>query len=274
MSAPGLDPAWCAALLARAGQPPQAPRVPLLWQDREIGSIEPALPLALGCLAAADGTALLCREGQAYCVRGALGDSLERLARALHAAGLAHAWRDEQLPVCDVHGVPLATVERAVVRVLGIATRAVHLVGFDHRGHVWLQQRAFDKPNDPGLWDTLMGGMVAAGDTLDQALERETWEEAGLRLEALLDLYQAGWVHQRRPADDGTRHGYMVEDIAWSRCVLPDGLVPCNQDGEVERFECVSPQEVVARLHRGLFTDEAALVLVQALGAAAHAETG
>ena len=267
MNALALDPDWCAALVARADQPPQAPRVPLLWQEREIGSIDPALPLALGRLAAADGTALLCREGLAYCVRGALSDSLERLARALRAAGLAHAWRDEQLAVCDVHGVPLASVERAAVRVLGIATRAVHLVGFDPRGHVWLQQRAFDKPNDPGLWDTLMGGMVAAGDTLDTALERETWEEAGLRLEELHDLHQAGWVHQRRPAGDGTRHGYLVEDIAWSRCVLPDGVVPRNQDGEVERFECVPPDEVAARLQEGLFTDEAALILLQALGA-------
>lgn len=266
MKALALDPAWRADLLARAAQPPLAPRVPLLWQEREIGSIEPALPLALGCLAAADGTALLCREGQAYCVRGGLDDSLRRLAQALRQAGLAHAWRDEQLAVCDVHGVPLAGVERGVVRVLGIATRAVHLVGFDARGHVWLQQRAFDKPNDPGRWDTLMGGMVARCDTLDTALERETWEEAGLRLESLLDVHQGGWVHQRRPAGDGTRHGYLVEDIAWSCCVVPQDLVPCNQDGEVERFECVPPDEVVARLEQGLFTDEAALILLQALG--------
>lgn len=265
MSGLALDPRWRADLLARAGQPPLTPRVPLLWREREIGSIEPALPLALGCVASADGTALLCREGLAYCVRGALDDSLARLARALRLAGLAHAWRDELLAVCDVNGLPLATVERAAVRVLGVATRAVHLVGFDPRGHVWLQQRAFDKPNDPGLWDTLMGGMVAARDTLDTALERETWEEAGLRLDTLVDLHPGGWVHQRRPAGDGTRHGYLVEDIAWNRCVVPEGVVPCNQDGEVARFECVPPAEVVARLEQGLFTDEAALILLQAL---------
>jgi len=27
---------------------------------------------------------------------------------------------------------------------------------------IWVQQRALDKANDPGLWDTLMGGMVSA----------------------------------------------------------------------------------------------------------------
>lgn len=262
---PAVEPAWRDALLARAQQPPLAPRVPLLWDGRTIGSIEPALPLALGCVAAADGGTLLCREGQAYTVHGPLGDGLTRLAHALRTAGLAHVWRDEQLAVCDDQGLPLGTVERAVVRVLGIATRAVHLVGFDARGHVWLQQRAFDKANDPGKWDTLMGGMVGAGDTLDSALERETWEEAGLHLEQLQDVQAGGWLHQRRPAGDGTRHGYLVEDTFWSRCVLPDGVVPENRDGEVERFECVAPAEVAERLQQGAFTDEAALILVQAL---------
>lgn len=263
---PVLDPAWRAALQARAQQPPVAPRVPLLWDGRTIGSIEPTLPLALGCVAAADGGLLLCREGLAYAVHGPLSDGLARLAQALRAAGLAHVWRDEQLAVCDGHGLRLASVERGVVRVLGIATRAVHLVGFDARGHVWLQQRAFDKANDPGKWDTLMGGMVGASDTLDAALERETWEEAGLRLEQLQDLEAGGWLHQRRPANDGTRYGYLVEDTFWSRCVLPDGVVPSNQDGEVERFDCLAPAEVAARLQQDAFTDEAAMILVQALG--------
>ncbi len=257
---------WLATLLARAEQPPAVPREPLRWDGRTIGSIDPALVPTLARIAAADGARLLCSEAGGWTVHGDLADGLHRLALALRAAGLAHVWRDEPLAVCDDQGVCLATVERAVVRVLGIATRAVHLVGFDARGDVWLQQRALTKANDPGLWDTLMGGMVSAADTLETALERETWEEAGLRLAQLDDLQPGGWLKLRRPAHDGTCHGYMVEDIAWSRCTLPDGLVPANQDGEVARFECLPRAEVLARLQRGLFTDEAALVLVQALG--------
>jgi hypothetical protein len=61
------------------------------------------------------------------------------------------------------------------------------------------------------------------------------------------------------------RLGYLVEDIAWSRCTLPHGVQPTNLDGEVARFECVSPAGVVERLEQGVFTDEAALILVQAL---------
>lgn len=260
-----LEADWRARVRDRARQDPLKPRVPLLWRGRPFGSVEPALLTALDGAHAADGCALLCREGQAWAVHGDLLDGLQRLALRLRAAGLAHVWRDEALAVCDLHGVPLARVERAVVRVLGIATRAVHLVGFDPRGHVWLQQRALTKANDPGLWDTLMGGMVSAADTLETALERETWEEAGLRLDDLDDLYTGGWVHLERPAHDGTRHGYMVEDICWSRCTVPAHLRPVNQDGEVARFECVPRAEVIARLEQGLFTDEAALVLLNAL---------
>ena len=261
-----IDAAWRAALLCRAQQAPLKARLPLLWQGRVFGSIEHAALEALDGVRGTNDRALLCREGVAWTVHGDLDDGLRRLALRLQAAGLAHVWRDELLRVCDLHGVPLASVERAAVRVLGIATRAVHLVGFDPRGHVWLQQRALTKANDPGLWDTLMGGMVSAADTLETALERETWEEAGLRLDDLQDLYTGGWVHLERPAEDGTRHGYMVEDICWSRCTVPTDQQPLNQDGEVARFECVAPAEVVARLQQGLFTDEAALVLLQALG--------
>jgi 8-oxo-dGTP pyrophosphatase MutT (NUDIX family) len=260
-----LDPQWRSALLARAVQPPSSPRQPLRWDGRTIGSVDAALLAALPCGNRADTAPLVHAEGGGWTVHGDLGRGLHRVALALRAAGLAHVWRDERLAVCDGDGIRLASVERAVVRVLGIATRAVHLVGFDTRGHIWLQQRALTKPNDPGLWDTLMGGMVSADDTLETALERETWEEAGLHLHALQDVEPGGWVHIERPVHDGTRHGYVVEDICWSRCTLPDGMVPVNQDGEVERFECVAPREVVARLEAGLFTDEAALVLLQAL---------
>jgi hypothetical protein len=50
------------------------------------------------------------------------------LAQALRVAGLAGAWRDELLAVTDEQGTALGVVERAAVRPLGIATRAVHLL--------------------------------------------------------------------------------------------------------------------------------------------------
>jgi 8-oxo-dGTP pyrophosphatase MutT (NUDIX family) len=57
------------------------------------------------------------------------------------------------------------------------------LIGLSADGRYWVQQRSLTKPNAPGLWDTLMGGMIPACDSIAQALQRETWEEAGLKLE-------------------------------------------------------------------------------------------
>ncbi len=265
-----VDAAWLAALHQRVLQPPLRARVPLFAGPAEIGSVEPALLRRLSPQAWADGRLQLAETvvaGMAgWQLQGDATEGLHRLALALRAAGLAHAWRDEQLAVHDAQGRRVATVERAVVRVLGITTQAVHLVGFDPQGQVWLQQRAWTKPNDPGLWDTLMGGMVSAVDDVETALARETWEEAGLRLPALQGLRRGGRVTLRRPAQDGGGTGYVIEHIDWFACTVPDGVVPQNQDGEVERFECVSPTETVARLERGAFTDEAALILVASLG--------
>ena len=106
-----------------------------------------------------------------------------------------------------------------------------------------------------------MGGMVSAADTLDTALERETWEEAGLNIAALQNVAHGGHVDFARPSDDGEGAGYMVERIDWFRATVPQGMVPVNQDGEVERFEARSPAEVRDRLAAGAFTPEAALVL-------------
>ena len=156
----------------------------------------------------------------------------------------------------------MATVERAVVRPLGITTHAVHLVGRSPDGRHWVQQRSLSKPNDPGLWDTLMGGMVPASDSLAQALERETWEEAGLKLDQLARLEHGGRVTMRRPTDSGAG-GYVVEHIDWYRCVVPHGVEPVNQDGEVAQFRLMDAAELLQHLHGDQFTVEAALVLAR-----------
>ena len=182
-----------------------------------------------------------------------------------HERGLAHVWRDEQLAVRSAAGTTLATIERAAVRPLGIATHAVHLAAVDDAGRHWVQQRAFDKATDPGLWDTLVGGMVPACDGLGEALARETWEEAGLRLAQVRALRHGGRTVTRRPSRE-LPHGYVIETIDWYTCTLPPGVEPVNQDGEVAGFRAMDPEEVVDRLEAGAFTVDAALVLLAAFG--------
>jgi 8-oxo-dGTP pyrophosphatase MutT (NUDIX family) len=238
--------------------------VPLRWRDATIGSVEPGFLDQIGLQPAPDGRQALQKDELGWLLQGELTATLHQLAHALRAAGLSHAWRDEQLAVSDEAGRVLGTVERAVVRPLGIATRAVHLAGISPDGRHWVQQRSLTKPNDPGLWDTLVGGMVPACDSLEQALERETWEEAGLRLGQLRQLAWGGQVTSRGPSGDGGGAGYVIERIDWYRCVVPEQVIPLNQDGEVARFELVAPGQLLERLVAGGFTLEASLILVEA----------
>ena len=265
-------PDWLHALRAQANCPPLRPRVPLIVGAGAagcvVGSVEPDF-LDEICFSRSNsgGCLLLKKEHSAetgactgWLLDGDVTEGLNRLATALHQAGLAGAWRQEQLAVRDAHGLCVGTIERAAVRPLGIATRAVHLVGQALDGRFWVQQRALDKANDPGKWDTLMGGMVSAEDTVETALKRETWEEAGLHLADLQNLHYGGRQSNCRPSSDGAA-GYMQEFIEWYVATVPDDLTPINQDGEVAQFVLMDEAQLLAAMQRGEFTLEAALMM-------------
>lgn len=265
-----LDAAWLASLRAKANLPPRRPRVPLLAGGQAIGTVEPGFLNQIAFKSTSNNESLLQKiehSGvETWLLSGDPTAALAWLAKSLRDAGLAGAWRDEQLAVHSASGEPIGTVERGVVRPLGIATHAVHLVGTTPGGRVWVQQRAWDKANDPGQWDTLMGGMVPASDSLAESLARETWEEAGLQIDTLGRVTLRGRLNFRRPSDDGGGAGYLVEAIDWFSATVPDGVVPVNQDGEVAQFELLDRQQLAGRLIEGAFTLEAALILAAWLG--------
>lgn len=247
--------AWLEACHLRLTSPSPTPRCELLLNGAVIGSLHPDIH--------ADSTLFWPPAADA-------SEALSHWALHLRATGRCGPWRDELLSVKDWNGAaasaPLAAVERGAARVLGLRTEAAHLVGFTAKGRVWLQQRAFNKANDPGLWDTLVGGLVAHGETLADTLQRETWEEAGLRLHALSDLLPGGSFQVTKPSEEGGGLGHMWETLHWFTAVVPEGMAPVNQDGEVARFEALEPGAVRARVLAGQCTDEAAWVLAKMLG--------
>jgi 8-oxo-dGTP pyrophosphatase MutT (NUDIX family) len=246
------DSAWWQTLAERASRPPLRPRQALRIGAAVVGSLEPELAQQLAAAGLLGIDAVIAGDADA---------ALAGIARWLHANGHTARWRDELLAVTDGSGAVRARIERSAVRPLGIATHAVHLIAFTPRGEAWVQQRSLDKATDPGLWDTLVGGLVAAGESDADALERETWEEAGLRVHDLRELRRSDGMTVRRPV----REGYMVEHIEVYEAVVPEGLVPVNQDGEVARFERLAPEALWQRLAADEFTLEAALMLAAGL---------
>lgn len=186
---------------------------------------------------------------------------LNRFAESLRGEGFVRGWRNEQLSVRTPSvAEPLASIERGACRALGIPTHAVHMNAFDHLGRLVVSRRADDKPIDPGMWDNLVGGMVASGEDDLLALARETKEEAGLLL-ASLTVVHGGLVRERRPVAEG----YMIETVQVFDTHLPPGLTPRNEDGEVAVIEAREIDDVLDAIERGEFTLEAALVTVDGL---------
>ncbi len=186
---------------------------------------------------------------------------LGEVARALKAAGKIRSWRNELLDVV-AEGQVIGRIERAAIRPMGLLSQAVHLNAWHPDGRLWIARRALDKSTDPGMWDTLSGGLVAAGESLQQALLRETLEEAGLdfvQVRAHGQLRLVLRMHRCLP------DGYQVENVFLADCPLPDACVPSNLDGEVIEFRCVDLAELWRLIAQDCFTLEAELCILDSL---------
>ncbi len=190
---------------------------------------------------------------------------LAEAANRLRDAGLIAGWRDEAL---SVGNPPLATIERAACRPLGITTEAVHLNAYAGADTLLVARRASHKQIDPGLWDNLVGGMVPAGESLQQALEREAWEEAGLKLDHVT-LQHGRWFRMRRPVAEGLQSEIIHVYDASLRA--EPGLN--NQDGEVDAIERRTTDDVIGAIEHDEFTLESALVTLESLTRRTDIET-
>ncbi len=204
---------------------------------------------------------------QAGQTAGDVNSELMTIARSLHQAGCLPKWRDELL---DVWPAPTQTqtptsigaIERGAVRALGLGTRAVHLNAWSPSGDLWVARRALDKATDPGMWDTLVGGLVGYGEGDDLALVRETEEEAGLDEPTIANRTPLRCVTQMQRR---LPEGYQSEAVLSSECVLAAHVVPVNQDGEVMTIACLPVSAVSDMLLEDAFTVEASIVILDAL---------
>jgi len=251
-----------ARLLARGQQPPPRDWSPVEMAGGTVGIAGPEVTafLASGTphFVLLDDRLVMRDDGLGVRERSAL---LADCALRLRDAGLLRGWRDELLDVrLAPDAAPVAVIERAACRSLGIATTAVHLNAFTSAGELIVARRAAHKQIDPGLWDNLVGGMVPAGESEAEALAREAQEEAGLDL-APLALLRGGRFHVGRRVAEG----FQSEFVQVFDAALPDGVELCNQDGEVAAIERRPVEAVVEAIERDEFTLESALVTLDAL---------
>lgn len=248
-------------LLARARPPLPTDLVTLRVAGYPIGLVRPDVARFLrhtDDFAWRDGELVLMDRGMDETRRSAC---LERTAIALRDAGMLTGWRDELLSLrATPRGPVLAAIERSACRPLGLATTAVHLNAYSEDGDVVIARRAAHKQIDPGRWDNLVGGMVPHGETLEQALEREAWEEAGIELDRI-EVHRGRAFTLLRPVPEGVQS----ETIHVYDATLTGNTEPKNQDGEVDTIETRPIRDVMEAIERDEFTLESALVMIESL---------
>ena len=89
----------------------------------------------------------------------------------------------EYFPVIDPQGNVIRYEERSVCHNgCKLLHPVVHLHVFDEKGRLFLQKRSDSKDIQPGKWDTSVGGHIDYGENVEDALQRESSEELGIKL--------------------------------------------------------------------------------------------
>ena len=158
------------------------------------------------------------------------------------------------------------TVERGVVRPLGIATHAVHLLGLAPTAGTGCSSAPSTSPTTPACGTRWWAAWCRPTTPLAAALERETWEEAGLRRRSLQRPapWRPVWSRAAPPGGSGRRATWWSASTGIAASCR-EGVVPHNQDGEVAQFALHGRRPRYAqRLERDEFTIDAACILAAA----------
>ncbi len=89
---------------------------------------------------------------------------------------------EEMFDVVDENDQVIGQRSRRDVHRLGLRHRAVHVLIYNHRGELFLQQRSLFKDCSPGVWDSSASGHLDTGETYEACARREVGEELGIPL--------------------------------------------------------------------------------------------
>jgi len=187
---------------------------------------------------------------------------LQEWAEALQGQGLLPGWRGESVRIYGAREAePLFSVERALLRPLGLLLRSVQVNVFtieDKRPRIWIARRAAHKPVDGGKLDALVGGGIVGDETPLETLVRECAEEAGMDRAMARRAVPVGVIDSVRAANDGAARVLHRERLTLYDLRVPPDFTPHPADGEIAELHCLSPRRVQESLQADAWSVEGA----------------
>jgi isopentenyldiphosphate isomerase/intracellular septation protein A len=154
-----------------------------------------------------------------------------------------HLKDEEWFPVVNEEGAVTGRAPRSVCHdgKSRLLHPVVHLHLFNREGKLFLQKRSAKKDIQPGKWDTSVGGHIAPGESVEDALKRETSEEIGLENFVPQFIHKYVWESSRE------------RELVFSFITVSE-RVPVTDPGEIDDGRFWSPDEIINSLGKDIFT--------------------
>ncbi len=144
-----------------------------------------------------------------------------------------------------IDGKEFFKLDRKLVEFLGIRGYGVHLIAYIKQKNsykLWVPKRNKNKSVAPSKFDNSVAGGVRAGENIINALQREAYEEAGLKKKQLNHVKLVGTLNYNWKNSTYTirRDTLFLFDLEVDKTFKPR----CS-DGEVEKFELMDWKRVL-----------------------------
>lgn len=154
---------------------------------------------------------------------------------------------NEVLPVVDPDGnVIRAALREECHNGSKLLHPVVHLHVIDASGNLLLQKRSMNKRIQPGKWDTAVGGHVDFGESIGEALQRESSEEIGFPADSLKDAE----LVDRYVFESAIER----ELVACNIVVAPVDFAPRAEPGEADEVRYWPLDEIKSAIGSGVLT--------------------
>lgn len=192
--------------------------------------------------------------------------------KAAEKEGKVHALkklRGEMFPIYGPAGDLVLSIDRAASNLFGTVAYGVQMLASTRTEEglkYWIPRRAKTKRSYPSMLDNCVGGGIATGEGPLESLVREASEEASLPENFVRENARPYGVLSYHMATDGNgEDGHQPQVQYVYHIELTPEIVPTPRDGEVEKFELMTLEEVKSALGGGQFKTNCAVTWISYL---------
>jgi isopentenyldiphosphate isomerase len=151
--------------------------------------------------------------------------------------------REEIGVLVDDRDEVVRTTPRSSIRAKNLLHRGVAIVVRNPSGQIYVHRRTTGKDVFPGMYDMVVGGMVTAGESYEEAARRELSEELGI------DLAELTPVLKHRYEGDRNNAWISLYEVTWAGPIH-------HQETEISWGAYMAVDDIIAKLDQWPFAPD------------------